>query len=666
MHTPLRSTAATRLTRLFALLTLTAPMLACETSKAGNGAADVATDALDALDDAAADVDVLDADPDTGDDTGTDEGSGGSDADVADDTGDDDVTDDTDDDDVTDDTRVVRDTTPEPDPVYGESFRVVHVGASVSLPEQLTVHACAGLYNRREGGSIFVQTDADVPQAAIDGAVTRDEQWLEPLGLAPAGTIEAAEFIGECVAAFGGCLRYSYETQHEILPSILTVAAARGIPPLADESPTRCTEPAFDATEVFADKTTQLLSTQYVFENHLYDTTGLAMLNPGYDRFAADPSEPALIDDMQVALVDLVFSRRLFVVFLINGCIDRHPEEALLSRIVNESGWPTPLGVYGYNDSWLAGGYVYEAQTRCLPSANMGAIPTRTTNLSFFDTRRPAITRPDELARNAPQAVSYDPSRTYVAFVIGDGDNIRYIMSTRRDWLDQRLARCRGAEPACPPLTWTMSPHLPDLAPDVLRWYFEAAASTGSDYFMLPPSGYQYAYPGMMPDAEQATFAAATERSAALLGTHSVIHWEWFQNWRTSINGFLPRYAREGGQIQGIFPVNVPYLLEAFPWWPAERKYQILTGDDGGRAVLFRSQSWRGIDDRDDFHPSPARMAERLGALPRGTVTWVYMTSDGGLNLENSYGALLDLLPEHVELVSTDAAAQLALEAGPR
>jgi hypothetical protein len=59
-------------------------------------------------------------------------------------------------------------------------------------------------------------------------------------------------------------------------------------------------------------------------------------------------------------------------------------------------------------------------------------------------------------------------------------------------------------------------------------------------------------------------------------------------------------------------------------------------------------------------------MAERLGALPRGTVTWVYMTSDGGLNLENSYGALLDLLPEHVELVSTDAAAQLALEAGPR
>jgi hypothetical protein len=39
------------------------------------------------------------------------------------------------------------------------------------------------------------------------------------------------------------------------------------------------------------------------------------------------------------------------------------------------------------------------------------------------------------------------------------------------------------------------------------------------------------------------------------------------------------------------------------------------------------------------------------------------MTSDGGLNLENSYGALIDLLPPTVQLVSTDAAASLALQA---
>jgi hypothetical protein len=56
-------------------------------------------------------------------------------------------------------------------------------------------------------------------------------------------------------------------------------------------------------------------------------------------------------------------------------------------------------------------------------------------------------------------------------------------------------------------------------------------------------------------------------------------------------------------------------------------------------------------------------MSDRLAALPAGTVTWVYMTSDGGLSLENSYAALIDLLPPTVQLVSTDAAASLALQA---
>ena len=106
---------------------------------------------------------------------------------------------------------------------------------------------------------------------------------------------------------------------------------------------------------------------------------------------------------------------------------------------------------------------------------------------------------------------------------------------------------------------------------------------------------------------------------------------------------------------------NVPYLAEAFPGWPASKQVELLTGEDGGEVALFRSQSWRGVDGRDDFHPTPQAMADRLGALPRGTVTWVYMTSDGGLSFENSYQALLPLLPEHVTLVSADAAAGLVV-----
>ncbi|MCK6530051.1 hypothetical protein L6R50_21680 [Myxococcota bacterium] len=546
---------------------------------------------------------------------------------------------------------------------YADRFTTVLVDASASVPTQLAVHACAGLHNRRLGGSVFVETAADVEQSQLDGVLVGDAVWLDDLGLEPSATVGYREFLDSCVGEFNGCVRYDYDAQQAILPSILTLAAALGAVPLIDAAPTACADPVVDATQVFADKATPLEATEYVYQNHLSQTTGLAMLNPGFNRDPDDLADPDIDDDMSVALIDLVFSRRLFVVFLINGCTDGHPEEILLTRIVSESGWPTPVGVYGYNDSWLVGGYLWEAQTRCLDTANMGAIPTRTTNLSFFDTRRPAITEPEELAAIEPERIAYDPDKTYVAFVVGDGDNVRYIMSTRRDWLTQRLDACGDAATPCPPLNWSISPHLPDLAPDVLAWYYQAAQSTGADYFVLPPSGYQYAYPAGLNDGDQAVFAAETEHAGHLLGTRSVVHWEWLDQWQDAVDTFLPRYAHAGGQIRGIFPMNVPYLLDAFPDWPADKLVEVLEGADGeGRAALFRSHSWRGVDGADEFHLTPQGMADKLAALPKGSVTWMYMTSDGGLTLENSYFELLPLLPEHVQLTSADAAAELAID----
>jgi len=39
------------------------------------------------------------------------------------------------------------------------------------------------------------------------------------------------------------------------------------------------------------------------------------------------------------------------------------------------------------------------------------------------------------------------------------------------------------------------------------------------------------------------------------------------------------------------------------------------------------------------------------------------MTSDGGLNLSNSFMELVKILPDHVHLVSADTATRLALDA---
>jgi hypothetical protein len=371
---------------------------------------------------------------------------------------------------------------------------------------------------------------------------------------------------------------------------------------------------------------------------------------------------------MKGALVDLVFSKKLFVVFLVNGCIDGNPEKEVLSGIVNASRWEKPLGVYGYNDSWnVAGGYLYEAQTRCLDSRNMGAIASEAGNLSFFSTRALPITGSGAALQNELEPVSYEPDKTYVAFVVGDGDNIQYMMTTRHDWFQQRIADCAKTGAACAPLTWSISPHLTRLAPDILAWYYEQSHRSRSDYFVLPPSGHLYAYPTSLSADSQDRFVQATEEDACILGVTGTVHWDWAGTWAEAEEKFLPKYARAGGAVRGIFPVNVPYLLPTFPWWPAEQFFEVLTGADGGKLALFRPRTWRGVDDNNFAHRlSPQRMADELGGYPRGTVTWVYMTSDGGLTLENSFLALSKLLPPHVKLVSTDTAAKLALAAPPR
>jgi hypothetical protein len=394
----------------------------------------------------------------------------------------------------------------------------------------------------------------------------------------------------------------------------------------------------------------------------------MAMLSPGYDEHPMDNANPALTGDMKPALVDFVFSQKLFVLYLINGCIDGNPENAVLSGIVNSGRWATPLGVFGYNSSWnIAGGDLYEAQTRCLDSRNMGAIASTTGNLSFFSTRAPPFAAPGAVAQNALESISYDASQTYVAFVVGDGDNIQYMMTTRHDWFQQRLADCAGTTAGCPPLTWTISPHLAQLAPDLLRWYYEQSHKSGKDYFVLPPSGHLYAYPSSLAEDDQDRFVTATEDDACILGITGTVHWDWLGTWNDAEDHFLPKYAKTGGAIRGVFPVNVPYSFPTFTWWPPDQFYEVLPGADGGQLALFRPREWRGVtDDTDEHLLSPQAMADEIVGYPKGTITWVYLTSDGGLTLENSFLALSKLLPPNVQLVSTDTAAKLALAAGQK
>lgn len=546
--------------------------------------------------------------------------------------------------------------TESPDEVV--SFRVVDITPETPPALQLAAQACAGLYNRKYGGSVYTRM-AD-----------KDSKWIEELSLAPFEVTNATDFLNICLTEFPSTVKYSYAEQQKLLPNIITVGAVLEAVPLDADMDLQSAHVVFDATVEFRDRNTPYLATKYVYENFVRDTTGLAMLNPGYDNSEGTVWDPALVQDMNVSMVDFVFSEKLFVIYLINGCIKLTEPNALLNEIVDANPWPKPIGVYGYASYWMVvGGYVFEAQTLCADSRSMGAIPTMVNNLSFFSTRREPIADPAEIKPNDLEEIDYDPNKTYVAFIIGDGDNVQYIMESRAEWIRQRALNCLDGEDTCPPITWSISPHLFRIAPDVLKWYYQKSHETGKDYFALPPSGHLYAYPSSLNENTiQDEFIAATEKDAELLGTTSTVHWEWFSSWQKAEQSLIPKYAKLDGSIKGLFPVNVPYMFPTFTWWTPNQFYKVIVGEDGGKVVLFVPREWRGIDGSGNlvtkkFFLTPKSMAEELAAYPRGTVTGIYMTSDGGLTLNNSIIELVKFLPEHVQLVSSDTAARLALEA---
>ena len=237
-----------------------------------------------------------------------------------------------------------------------------------------------------------------------------------------------------------------------------------------------------------------------------------------------------------------------------------------------------------------------------------------------------------------PPPVAFNASKTYVALIVGDGDNIGFVKSTRRDWMEQRVARCEAK--ACYPLLWSLSPHTAYLAPAWFRWYFAQAARTGRDWFVLPPSGHLYAYPSLMSDADQAAFVAATEADCELLSTSAVVAWEFAGTWEAAIREYFPRYAARG-VVQALFATNVLHAARARVW---RHEFKLLGPNN--TVALFKPH--------EVARPAAAQRAgdgvdgQRLGG---GTIAAIYTTSDGASTL-SLLDEMVAMLGDHVEIVT--------------
>eukprot|EP00164_Ancoracysta_twista_P004193 GFYU01005642.1.p1 GENE.GFYU01005642.1~~GFYU01005642.1.p1 ORF type:complete len:616 (-),score=228.54 GFYU01005642.1:1126-2973(-) len=528
-----------------------------------------------------------------------------------------------------------------------------------SLQTILAVQVCAGLYNRR------AQDDSKAPR--VYTLLNHDDvNWLQDLVGLTLDTVtltNASDFIVECLAGStdgaspvaAGAIRYDYKVQQVVVPELVTVASSLEAVPLEDEDAVwkmfaASTKPSvvFDATADWKGYT-ERDATEYIYKHYVDSTTSMAMLNPGWG--GSKPLAPKLVQAPKLGLVDFVVKEKLFSFFLYNACIPLTEDHSLMKTISAKNSWPRPIPVYGYNNAWnVAGGDLFESETNCVAEHNLGQIATDDVNNLSYLSLDDDITTPLKQSPETP--VTYDAEKTYVSVVLGDGDNIAFMKGSRREWLNERTSQCKlqSDQQKCFPLLWTASPHLLRVAPSMARWYYDQAATTQADYFVLPPSGHLYSYPGEMTPEDQAKYVEATENDCRLMDTNSSVTWEWFLTWKDAISKYFPRY--DANKVcTGFFAVNVPFPLPVFAFKKNEL-FKVI----GDSVVLFKPREWRGttqvkIPFSKEEYLTPKEMAAALNALPKGSVTVIYLTSDGGAKYQDAVDMVAQL-SDHVQMVS--------------
>jgi hypothetical protein len=179
---------------------------------------------------------------------------------------------------------------------------------------------------------------------------------------------------------------------------------------------------------------------------------------------------------------------------------------------------------------------------------------------------------------------------------------------------------------------------------------------------MLPPTGDLYSYPSEMPQDVLTNYIRNTEQDSFLLNTSSTTEWEWFGHWKQAENYYFPQY--EANQVvKGIYCVNVPFNLPIPTVFEPGKSHKLITP----HVVAFKPREWRGTVfpgtpfSRHNFL-TPEEQAKVLNSLPKGSLTWIYVTSDGGANLQMLYD-MIPLLDDHVQVTDPETLIHLAFQA---
>ncbi len=105
------------------------------------------------------------------------------------------------------------------------------------------------------------------------------------------------------------------------------------------------------------------------------------------------------------------------------------------------------------------------------------------------------------LSQNTHQTPVLEEDVHYVTFLMTDGDNVQWVLGDFQSDPKSRwwASPFRGTFN----MGWGISPSFIDLAPSVMKWYYNTASNGEyKDYFVVGPSGGGYQYPSSYPPEE--------------------------------------------------------------------------------------------------------------------------------------------------------------------
>ncbi|TDW54793.1 GxGYxYP domain-containing protein [Kribbella pratensis] len=230
-----------------------------------------------------------------------------------------------------------------------------------------------------------------------------------------------------------------------------------------------------------------------------------------------------------------------------------------------------------------------------------------------------------------------DPNAHYVSFLITDGDNIQWALGdfpTDPRWFGSPR---RGEVD----LGWGISPSLIDLAPSVMRWFYEQSKK---DRWVVGPSGGGYMYPSRYPTAalEKHTASLAKAMGRADLSVAQIIDFDAFENTRLW-SSYLKRR-----EIDGLI-----YLEYS--------RYDGLKGkvvwSEGKPVISARTMLWDGLDGADE-----ASVTAELNAAtrnPHSTAGYsIVVWHAWSKSVDNVLSVVNNLAP-HVKVIPPDTLVRM-------